>query len=82
MTELLLIVIIALASGALVMTAVLIRRPNHDKSSAIMSRLDAMEKSQERLIRETREEFARNRQESADQGQGLRQSTARSQEFD
>ena len=73
MTELLLIVIIALALGALVMIGVLIRRPDHDKSSAITSRLDAMEKSQERLIRETREEFARNRQESADQGQGLRQ---------
>jgi DNA recombination protein RmuC len=73
MTQILLLVLLALLLGALVMLMAVIRRLGPDKSAALISRLDAVDKSYERLTRDTREEFARNRQEFADEARNLRQ---------
>jgi len=73
MSDALVIVAIILLLAVLLMLVFLLRRPASMDLSPMASRLEAMEKSQERVERGVKEEFAHNRQESADQGRGLRE---------
>ena len=73
MTEGLAITAIVLLIGVAVMLVLLLRRSTRTDLSPVVSRLDLMEKAQERTERGVKEEIARNRQESADHGRGLRE---------
>jgi DNA recombination protein RmuC len=73
MTEGLIVVAVILLIAAVVMLIFLLRRATTTDLSPIMSSLDALEKSHERAERGVKEEIARNRQESAEQGRGLRE---------
>lgn len=73
MTEGLIITAIVLLLTVVVMLVFMLRRATSTDLSPMMSRLETMEKSQERNERGVKEEFARNRQESAEQGRGLRE---------
>ena len=69
--------LIALASllllAVIVMQVVVLRRPTATDLSPVLLRLDSLEKSHERAERGVKEEIARNRQESAEQGRALRE---------
>src|SRR5947208_1656468 len=73
MTETLLIVGILLLVVAIVMLAALLRRSTVADLSPVLTRLETMERFQERVDRGVTEEMARNRQESADHFRGLRE---------
>ena len=73
MTDGLIITTILLLLGVVVMLVIVLRRATSTDLSPVMSRLETMEKSQERTDRGVKEEIARNRQESAEQGRGLRE---------
>ena len=73
MTEGLIITAILLLLAVVVMLVVVLRRATSTDLSPVMSRLETMEKSQERTERGVKEEIARNRQESTEQGRGLRE---------
>jgi DNA recombination protein RmuC len=73
MTEGLIITAVILLIAAVVMLVFLLRRTTATDLSPIVSRLDSFEKSHERTERGVKEEIARNRQESAEQGRGLRE---------
>ena len=73
MTEGLIITAILLLLAVVVMLVVVLRRATSTDLSPVISRLETMEKSQERTERGVKEEIARNRQESTEQGRGLRE---------
>src|SRR5580658_7166821 len=73
MNEGLIVIGIILLIVAVVMLIFLIRRTTATDLSPVVSRLDSLEKSHERAERGVKEEIARNRQESAEQGRGLRE---------
>ncbi len=73
MTETLLIAGILLGVAALVMWVVLLRRPAITDLSPVLTRLETLEKFQERTERSVKEEIGRNRQESAEEARGLRE---------
>lgn len=72
MTQPLIFVAIALLIAIVVMLVFLLRRSPGQDSAAIINRLETMERSRERSERDVKEEFVRNRQESAEQGRSLR----------
>ena len=73
MTEGLIVTAVILLIAVVVMLIFLLRRATSTDLSPVVSRLDALEKSHERTERGVKEEIARNRQESAEQGRGLRE---------
>ena len=73
MTETLLILAIFLGVTAIILLAVLLRRSTTTDLSPVLTRLDTLEKFQERTERSVKEEIGRNRQESAEQARGLRE---------
>ena len=73
MTEGLAITAIVLLIGVAVMLVLLLRRSTSTDLSPVVSRLELMEKAHERTERGVKEEIARNRQEAADHGRGLRE---------
>jgi DNA recombination protein RmuC len=72
MTEELIIAAIVLLLVVVVMLALVLRRGTKTDLSPVVSRLGTMEGYQERTERSVKEEIARNRQESAEQGRRLR----------
>jgi DNA recombination protein RmuC len=72
MTEILIVTLMALLFAVIVTLTVLLRRARSTDFSPIMSKLDVLGTIQERIEREIKEEIARNRQESAAEGRGLR----------
>lgn len=72
MTEALLVVVIVLLLSAVVMLALLLRRPTGTDLSPALTRLETLEKFQERTERGVKDEIARNRQEADEQARGLR----------
>jgi DNA recombination protein RmuC len=72
MTGPVIFVAMALLVATVVMLMFLLRRSPRQYSSAILTRFETMEKSLERFERDIKEEFARNRQESTQQGRDLR----------
>jgi DNA recombination protein RmuC len=76
MTEVLLIIGIVLLIAIVVMLGFLLRRNtkgNLSDLSPVLARFETLEKFQELTDRGIKEEFARNRQESAEQSRGLRE---------
>lgn len=73
MIEGLIMIAIVLLLVVVVMLVFVLRRAASKDLSPIISRLETMEESQERTERGVKEEFSRNRQESAEQGRGLRE---------
>src|ERR1700738_4871069 len=73
MIEGLIIIAIVLLLAVAVMLAFLLRRATVTDLSPVISRLETMEKSQERSERGLKEELARNRQESSSRGRDLRE---------
>jgi DNA recombination protein RmuC len=73
MTEGLIVTAVIFLIAAIVMLIFLLRRTAATDLSPVVSRLDSLEKSHERTERGVKEEIARNRQESAEQGRGLRE---------
>ena len=73
MTEGLIVTAVILLIAVVVMLIFLLRRATSTDLSPVVSRLDALEKSHERTERGVKEEISRNRQESAEQGRGLRE---------
>lgn len=73
MTQGTIIVAFVLLLAVLVILIFAFRRATSRDFSALMSRFDTLEKSHERTERGVKEEIARNRQECADQGRGLRE---------
>jgi DNA recombination protein RmuC len=72
-TETLLFLTIALLVVAVVMLFLVLQRRTQTDLTPVQLRLDAVEKSHERVERGVREEIARNRDEGARQAQGLRE---------
>jgi DNA recombination protein RmuC len=64
---------ILLLIAVIVMQVVVLRRPAATDLSPVLLRLDSLEKSHERAERSVKEEIARNRQESTEQGRALRE---------
>ena len=73
MTEVLFVTAIVLLIAVVVMLVFVLRRSTTTDLSPITAHLDTIEKSQERTERGIKEEIARNRQESAEQGRALRE---------
>ena len=73
MIEGLIITAIVLLLAVLVTLAYVLRRPKTADLSPVVSLLRTSRKTQDRIERSVKEEIARNRQESADQGRGLRE---------
>jgi DNA recombination protein RmuC len=73
MTEGLIITVILLLLAVVVMLLIVLRRETNTDLCPVVSRIDTLEKSQERTERGVKEEIARNRQESTEQGRGLRE---------
>lgn len=73
MTEALLVTAIVLLIAVVVMLVFVLRRSTSTDLSPITAHLNTIEKSQERTERGVKEEIARNRQESAEQGRALRE---------
>jgi DNA recombination protein RmuC len=73
MIETLLIIGFFLLVTAIVMLMVLLRRSTAIDLSPVVTRLETLEKFQERTERSVKEEISRNRQESAEQARGLRE---------
>jgi DNA recombination protein RmuC len=73
MIESLIAIGILLFLAVIVMQVVVFRRTAATDLSPVVLRLDSLEKSHERTERGVKEEIARNRQESADQGRALRE---------
>jgi DNA recombination protein RmuC len=74
MTELLLVVCIALSLAAVAMAALLLRRPASTTDlSAVLGGVDTLKELQQQADRAAKDEIARNRQESAEQARGLRE---------
>ena len=73
MIEGLIFTALILLIAVVVMLIFLFRRSARTDLSPVVSRLDGLEKSHERTERDVKEEIVRNRQESADQGRGLRE---------
>jgi len=72
-TDTLLLVTLALLVVAVVMLFVLLQRRTEADLAPVQLRLEAVEKSQDRVERGVREEIARNREEGTRQAQGLRE---------
>ncbi len=72
-TELLLIVLAALIVAAVVLIAALVRRRPSVDLSPLHSRVESIERGQERTSREFREEAARGREEAGSQSRSLRE---------
>ena len=73
MIETLLFVALALLLGVIALLVVLLQRRPTTDFSPVNTRLDAVDKAQERTERAVREEIARNREEGAGQARGLRE---------
>src|SRR5271166_6401121 len=73
MTEGLIVIGILLLLAVIVLQVVALRRATPTDLSPVFSRFDDQEKSLERTERGLKDEIARNRQESAEQGRGLRE---------
>ena len=73
MLETLLIAGLFLGVAAILLLVVLLRRPTTTDLSPVLTRLETLEKFQERTERSVQEELGRNRQESAEQARGLRE---------
>src|ERR1700690_4362538 len=73
MTQELLIATILLLLVAVAMLALVLRRGTNADLSPVLTRLAGIEAYQERIERSVKEEIGRNRQESAEQGRGLRE---------
>jgi uncharacterized protein YoxC len=73
MTEALFVTAIVLLIAVVVMLVFVLRRSTSTDLSPITAHLDTIEKSRERTERDVKEEIARNRQESAEQGRALRE---------
>jgi DNA recombination protein RmuC len=73
MTEILISSAIVLLIAVVVMLTVVLRRQTSMESLPLMSQLGVLEKGQERTERSVKEEIARNREESIEQGRGLRE---------
>lgn len=72
MSEPLLALVIALLVAAVVMLALLLRRLAGKDLSSVLTRLEMLERLQERTERGVKDEIARNRQEADEQARGLR----------
>ena len=73
MPEPLLIIATLLLVGAVLMLALLLRRPSGTDLSPVMTWLETLVKSQERTERAVREEISNSRKEAGDQARGLRE---------
>ena len=76
MTEFLLFLVIALLAGSLVLQFLLLQRRTSLDLTPLQSRLEALEKNQERTERILREEMARSRDEASNHARALREETA------
>ncbi len=76
MTDILLIMTIALCAAAVALLLVLLKKSSQADASMIVPRLDALDKAQERIERSVRDEVARNRDEQSKAGREQRQEIA------
>ena len=73
MVEAFLVLVLVLLVAVIVMLALVFRRPAGTDLALVLTRLETLEKSQERTERGVKEEFGRSRQETAGQARGLRE---------